>query len=69
MPTKEYQWQPMVSNGPPHSPPFVSFHPCVLASTAGSVIVVPKRELIKTETSVGRQFPIISSKIYHINSQ
>ena len=59
----------MVSNGSPHSPPFVSFHPCVLAAAAGSVIVVPKRELIKTETSVGRQFPIISSKIYHINSQ
>ena len=47
--------------------PFVAFDPCTPADS--SVIVAPKGELIKTETSVARWFPIISSKIYHINSK
>ena len=47
--------------------PFVAFDPRAPADS--SVIVAPKGELIKTETSVARWFPIISSKIYHINSK
>ena len=47
--------------------PFVAFD--LSAPADSSVIVAPKGELIKTETSVARWFPIISSKIYHINSK